>query len=140
MRQLLQRNNFWVNQFPALFWTALLFTLSSLSNLRGPSLDLGFEDKIYHFTMYTIYGIFLARAFYRQQRFPALKQHFLLAAFLAGVLFGLSDEFHQSFTPGRSVEWGDWLADALGIVFSLYLVTRVKFFKSILQGNSPEVD
>ncbi len=131
----IQRDTFWFNQFPALFWTALLFTLSSISNLKAPQINLGFEDKIYHFLVYTVYGIFLTRAFYRQRRFLSLRRHFLLAAFLAGTLFGLSDEFHQSFTPGRAVEWGDWLADTVGILFSLYLVNRVGFFKAFLQKN-----
>ena len=135
MRQLLQRNNFWVNQFPALFWTALLFTLSSISDLKAPQIDLGFEDKIYHFLVYTVYGLFLARAFWHQKRFPGLRKNFLLAALLVGVIFGLSDEFHQSFTPGRSVEWGDWLADTLGILSSLYLASKVQFFKSLVQSG-----
>ena len=34
---------------------------------------------------------------------------------LAGLLWGCSDEIHQSFTPGRDVEIGDVLADTAGV-------------------------
>jgi VanZ family protein len=34
---------------------------------------------------------------------------------LAAVLWGCSDEIHQSFTPGRSVEIGDVVADVTGV-------------------------
>ena len=31
-----------------------------------------------------------------------------------GVLYGVSDEWHQSFVPGRTAEWGDVRANAIG--------------------------
>jgi VanZ family protein len=34
---------------------------------------------------------------------------------IIGCLFALSDEFHQSFVPGRTSEIGDIIADCLGI-------------------------
>lgn len=33
---------------------------------------------------------------------------------VATVAYGVLDEWHQSFTPGRSCSLGDWLADAIG--------------------------
>ncbi|MGH8657315.1 MAG: VanZ family protein [Gammaproteobacteria bacterium] len=30
------------------------------------------------------------------------------------ILYGISDEFHQSFVPGRQPSWYDVLADGLG--------------------------
>lgn len=43
-------------------------------------------------------------------------------------LWGLSDEIHQSFVPGRSVSFLDWLADTLGAVLggAVYVVTVLK--------------
>src|SRR3989338_8295328 len=36
-------------------------------------------------------------------------------------LYGMSDEFHQSFTPHRSVDVFDWLADTAGAVAAGFL-------------------
>ncbi len=36
-------------------------------------------------------------------------------------LYGMSDEFHQFFTPHRSVDVFDWLADTVGVVAAGFL-------------------
>ncbi|RMF56395.1 MAG: VanZ family protein, partial [Calditrichaeota bacterium] len=44
---------------------------------------------------------------------------FYLLVFLLGSLYGVSDEFHQSFVPGRYTELSDFLADSAGVLFGL---------------------
>ena len=39
-----------------------------------------------------------------------------------GALYGGSDEWHQSFVPGRSPTLGDWVADVAGVVLGYGLV------------------
>jgi VanZ family protein/UDP-2,3-diacylglucosamine pyrophosphatase LpxH len=48
---------------------------------------------------------------------PVYRRH--LAVFLLVGLFGLSDEIHQAFVPGRDCSLGDWLADLTGAVLGL---------------------
>jgi UDP-2,3-diacylglucosamine pyrophosphatase LpxH/VanZ family protein len=43
---------------------------------------------------------------------PLYRRH--LVIFLAVSIFGATDEWHQFFVPGRSCEFGDWVADSLG--------------------------
>ena len=45
-----------------------------------------------------------------------------LWAWLIAVAFGAVDEWHQSFTPGRTTELIDWLFDALGAAAAVWLV------------------
>lgn len=86
------------------------------------------QDKVHHFTVYFILAILVWRAFRHFCKTPIILA-------LAGVafcsLYGLSDEFHQSFVEGRTADAIDWVADSLGgglAVFSLYqLRGKLKF-------------
>jgi len=91
---------------PALVWTLLLFSASSLSTLPV-SLEGG-SDKLAHFSAYTFLGFFLARGFGRAGRA-------LWMAIPLGWTIGALDEVYQGFVPGRSPALGDWVADALGV-------------------------
>ena len=70
-------------------------------------------DKLLHFSVYAVlagtvlYGL---HPFVRNFD-PAVPA---LAVILFCLLFGIADEFHQSFIPGRSVSIWDVAADGLG--------------------------
>lgn len=94
-------------------WFVALFILSSISTLpQGPK--IANIDKIEH----TVYYALGATCFYLARRFrnAALTG---TAAAVSAVLFcmaiGAFDEWHQTFTPGRSGnDPFDWMADTLG--------------------------
>ena len=91
-------------------YCGLIFWLSDQERLSMPQV-FHFEDKLLHFAAYFVMGGLSWRAF----RHLKLKGFFL--AFVSLVfcsLFGLSDEWHQSFVPGRDASSLDWLADTLG--------------------------
>ena len=88
---------------PVVAYAAFLFYLSSQSSLNVPSFTL--SDKMYHVGAYAIFGFLIARA---------VGKKYLLVAFLGATLYGFSDEFHQWFVPGRSAEFFDLVADAIG--------------------------
>ena len=98
----------------------LVVSWLALSPAPPDALDTGW-DKLNHaaaFAALTVVAIF---AFPRSRR--------SLWLLLAGLLcFGGAIEIAQSFTPTRNAEWGDLLADAVGMaagVFAAMLVTRV---------------
>lgn len=62
-------------------------------------------DKVVHFSVYGLLGTLVFRALGRERWGRAV---------VIVSLFGVSDEMHQYFTPGRSMEFGDWVADTLG--------------------------
>jgi VanZ family protein len=71
-------------------------------------------DKLAHLLLYSVLGVALAWGSRRQLGARALPwQHAALIA--AGALYGLSDEWHQSFVPGRDASAADWLADLCGV-------------------------
>lgn len=54
-------------------------------------------------------------------------------------LYGMSDEFHQSFTPHRSVDVFDWLADTAGAVAAGFL-WQTLVYKGQLKEKLPTLE
>jgi VanZ family protein len=111
---------------PVLVYVAIIATVSSQPNLRGP---VRFEnsDKIYHVLEYFGLGFLLARAL--SVSAPATSSLTLsLIAVSCGILVGTSDEFLQSFIPGRVSSALDLLADTIGVVLAQV------FFRFVWRG------
>lgn len=89
---------------------AVIFYVSSLSEAPLPA---GMSDFSGHALGYVGLGLLCARALSGGLHSPMS----LSAALSAGVLaagYGVTDEVHQLFVPGRVADAGDVLADALG--------------------------
>lgn len=114
-------SSFWRFHLPAMLYAVLIFVLSSLPSLSPP--DLGFEpqDKLYHFLFYIPFGFLLAGSLDHQKVWlPGSKRYLGFAIFL-GALYGLSDEIHQYFVPGRMMSLWDFLADSLGVLTGAWI-------------------
>lgn len=121
MRKTKRSYNFWIYQGPAFAWALLIFILSSIPGDNLPQMDFRFEDKFEHFFAYAGIGFLFARAFFYQSRLPGLREKYVLATLIAGILFGVSDELHQYFVPGRVTDLYDLIADAIGVVMGVLL-------------------
>ena len=70
-------------------------------------------DKVAHAGAFGFLAWSVDLAFRHNRRdLPMHRRHLLVFGMVA--LFGATDEWHQSFVPGRACEFGDWVADALG--------------------------
>jgi len=114
---------------PAVAYMAVIWIASSM---QLP--DLGVEhvplaDKGVHFLEYGALGLLVAHAAMRTWPAHAWLRTAALAV-LVTVAWGVLDELHQSFVPGRSAEAMDIVADFLGAVagagarVALHLVAR----------------
>jgi VanZ family protein len=74
-------------------------------------------DKLVHLILYTGFGILL---YYTLKNSPnsTLRNHALLFAIIIGTVYGASDEFHQSFVPGRTASFWDLAADSTGVIMA----------------------
>ena len=96
---------------PAVLWAATIFGLSSISSLPPP--PGGLTDKHAHFGAYGLLAALLVWGL--TDRSPARTTWATAAAAVVlAALYGASDEWHQSFVPGRQVSALDLAADALG--------------------------
>ena len=90
----------------------MLFGFSSLSTLPSPPGDFSFYDV--HVAAYAGLAALTARATGRGLRDVSWRA--VLAAVLISTLYGVTDEYHQLFVPGRSFDVFDMAADAIGSV------------------------
>jgi|Deesub1362A_J573_1020465.scaffolds.fasta_scaffold00206_29 VanZ family protein len=91
-----------------------------------------YTDKFFHLLLYMGFGILLNASFRQYyQRQPAA------CSLIAGTLYGISDEIHQIFVPGRTASFLDLSADIAGLVFAQIIVSLyfmlMKFRKSSSQ-------
>ena len=101
---------------PFLAALAVVFWLSSLSVVPAAHY---FWDKLLHVTGYAVLGTLALRAFHGGFERPRLAP--TMYAALAVILWGISDEIHQSFVPGRDASPWDVLADVVGFVIATLL-------------------
>ncbi|MCE5313421.1 MAG: VanZ family protein [Armatimonadota bacterium] len=104
-------------------WMGLIFFLSSqpkLPDMFGLSkLDCG--DKIQHAAAYAILACFIWRAL------AGCASRGRIAATIAiAAAYGLSDEAHQLYVPGRSFDLWDLGADALGAAIAAYILVLLR--------------
>ena len=100
------------SKIPALLLVVIIWVLSSQSALPVPKGILGF-DKFQHLLAYLALAASFVFWFSPDQRRLHRLRTFLLLAFV-GSLYGVIDEIHQFYVPGRDCAIGDWVADTLG--------------------------
>ena len=115
-------------------YCGLIFWLSAQEMLPMPEV-FSFQDKILHFGAYFIMAVFSWRAI----RHVAMNERYLvILSFLFCSVYGISDEWHQSFVLGRTASVWDWLADSLGAAFAVYLLPKLNRLRDdkALQSSS----
>ena len=96
---------------PAWVTMVLIFVLSSISGL-GP-IPGGVDDGVAHALQYAVLAALLLRGV-AGARWRGVGVRAAALAVLLATLYGVTDEAHQRFVPGRTAEVTDLVADALG--------------------------
>jgi VanZ family protein len=107
-------------KLPAPVLAAGIWYLSSRQVLPKPGGLLGF-DKFQHLLAYFALTAAIALWFSREKwRRPGIGLPALTA--VLGSVYGVIDEIHQNFVPGRDCSIGDWFSDTLGAVVAVAAV------------------
>ncbi|MFQ5862844.1 MAG: VanZ family protein [Candidatus Brocadiales bacterium] len=118
----------WLRWLPVILYASLIFWASSKPTTPIPPIPLPHADKGIHFVEFAILCYLICWA----QGPPGrnVKKSMLLAILITSA-YGITDEYHQSFTPLRQPEVGDWVADTFGAVAAglFWLKPRSRYFR-----------
>lgn len=114
---------------PLITYWIILFILTSLpTGFVIETKDI--SDKFLHFGAYGLLSVLLYVNLYFQDKIEVLNKFPATFTVLIASIYGLLDEIHQMFVPGRSAEFLDWLADFSGslvaVLITGYLIKRIK--------------
>jgi VanZ family protein len=119
----------------AIAWAGVIFYLSSQPGIDTPLLFPG-QDKLLHLIAFGLLGFLFMGAMKATRSGYRTMQVWIVVGLVA--LYGVLDEFHQYFVPGRSAEIYDALADAagglLGAWSMFYLVSVLVSRRSVPPG------
>jgi VanZ family protein len=100
--------------WPPLVWALLLFLASSIPGDELPEFQAPFGlDKVVHLFLYMVLGSLALRAWSVRRIAP-----WIIFVFCVG--YGITDELHQFFVPGRIPDVWDWAADSVGALIGVY--------------------
>lgn len=91
--------------------------------------------KLAHASEYTVLGILYSLSVLSVSAVPKRKK-LLCTAFPLGVLYAMSDEFHQLFVPGRAGRVSDVLIDSSGVLLGIAIVSLFMHIKQFLKTRS----
>lgn len=114
-----------------LAWAGLIFVLSSIPTPFEvlPKAASALPDWLYHGIEYGVFAYLLARALYLSGLSGSIFLLMVWTMFF-GMIYALSDEWHQSFVRLRESSVKDFISDTLGIgIGCTFYVTLSVFLK-----------
>ncbi len=101
-------------------YASCIYWLSDQPQLYAP-MWFAHQDKIYHAGAYFVLALLAWRSF---RHFATKPFALMLSTLVFCSLYGVSDEWHQSFVAGRSADFTDWLADTAGAALAVAILFR----------------
>jgi VanZ family protein len=109
-------------QFPAIAWALIIFIASSIPATLIPPYKIFHYDKLIHVSLFLIFGVLVYRALEPYLKKDSFSWGRLFFSISVVILYGVLDEFHQGFVPGRSVDVWDATADTIGGLLAALIV------------------
>ncbi len=120
-RQVRKKIELWM---PVLIWAGVIFGFSSMS--INKEADFSWLDfvvkKSAHVVEYAVLYFLLFRAW--SSKWEKTDKKILIWSMVVAVLYALSDEWHQTFVPGREGTFRDVGFDSIGVLFSYIQVKK----------------
>jgi len=112
----------------------LVTWLSSKPGSYFPTVEMPEADKIVHIVLFATGAFFASGAMLVSISLPRKVTFGLTVAVIS--VFGMLDEYHQLFTPGRSGgDVGDWAADTVGAFCGVLLIDWIVRTSAVISGS-----
>lgn len=108
-----------LHQLFLFLYCSLVFWVSHQPSVPLPD-SFPYFDKIIHAVTYFVMASLTCRCF------SYFSKKTCYQTILFCMLFGATDEWHQSFIVGRLADPYDWAADTLGATIAVLLFTKLK--------------
>ena len=109
---------------PTIVWAGIIFWFSSRSSIT--TTQIYWQDftvkKTAHVFVYAVLAVLVYRSLKHTTKLTRI--YLLIVALLITIGYALTDEFHQSFTPGREPHLRDIVIDGIGAAVALKLVDK----------------
>ncbi len=91
------------------------------------------SDKVEHFLAYFGLAILLGLNLHFQEKWKKISFYYIVTTLIICLTYGVFDELHQLFVPNRMAEFWDWVADSLGTITGLLVVSV--FLQKIMKNK-----
>jgi VanZ family protein len=105
---------------PALSWMGVIFYMSSRTGVPGPS----WLSIPGHLVEYAVLALLYRWALIKTTALSPTASAYLAVAL--AVVYGITDEWHQSFVPGRVPDPLDVVVDFLGAATAVFIAGRIE--------------
>jgi VanZ family protein len=107
---------------PLIVYWITLFVLTTIPTDAIPHF-FSSQDKFEHLIAYFVLGIFLNFALHFQTKSSTIKLNSFVFSIVFIMVYGILDEAHQLFIPGRQADVLDWLFDTIGGSIGVILIS-----------------
>jgi VanZ family protein len=118
-----------------LIWMALIFVSSSMPQNVFPDLGSWVWPKLVHVLYFGVLALLVQVTLQQQRRFEPFWKLVPLVSILIAVLYGITDEVHQLFTPGRHARFTDVLIDGFGASLFILVSRAYRRFEPKIVKN-----
>ncbi len=112
MIKILEKNR-WLAIILTLISASLIFYISSMTFPAGDD-SLGIYEIIYHLTAFSYLTLFLLISLTKGKPNKPL----IIMGIILAIIYGISDEIHQLFVPGRFASIKDIIINSFGILLT----------------------
>ena len=116
-----------IRLLPAVVWMAVIFALSSQRQFPSPGgLSVELQAIAAHLFLFGTLALLIAIGL---EPYRPRMRWFQLVVVAFVVLYGITDEIHQSFVPGRTPDPFDVLVDGIGASIAVIIWGRVRVWR-----------